>query len=245
DAEHARVAAMRETVRGDDPWRPDPIPDLTSPLTRLRVIGSVWSGIELMSAATLLRSSRRAQHRLRRPKRPPRVGGRLAPVIEPWTPAQRLEERIGRVIGDDGTVKDDASAALRRIRRELRAAQGELIRILEREMSRLEPHHRVADMSVTMRNGRYVIPVRKEGRAIAGGIVHDTSASGATLFVEPPAAVEFGNRMRELESEEIEEVERILFELTDEIRPRREELIATLDALVALDSLFARATYAD
>src|SRR5262245_13985247 len=112
-------------------------------------------------------------------------------------------------------------------------------------MSRLEPHHRVADMSVTMRNGRYVIPVRKEGRAIAGGIVHDTSASGATLFVEPPAAVEFGNRMRELESDEIEEVERILLELTDEIRPRRDEMIATLSALVELDGLFARATYAD
>src|SRR5262249_3731616 len=70
-------------------------------------------------------------------------------------------------------------------------------------------------------------------------------ASGATLFVEPPAAVEFGNRMRELESEEIEEVERILLELTDEIRPRRDEMIATLEALVALDSLFARAMYAD
>ena len=72
--------------------------------------------------------------------------------------------------------------------------------------------------------------------------MHDTSASGATLFVEPPAAVEFGNRMRELESEEIEEVERILLELTDELRPRRDEIIATLDALVELDSaLRARA----
>ena len=245
DGEHARVAAVRETVRGDDPWRPDPIPDLTSPLTRLRVIGSVWSGIEMMSAATLLRSSRHVQQRLRDPKRPAIVRAVLAPLLDQLISAQPLEERIGRVVADDGTVKDDASAALRRIRRELRAAQGELIRILEREMARLEPHHRVADMSVTMRNGRYVIPVRKEGRAIAGGIVHDTSASGATLFVEPPAAVEFGNRMRELESDEIEEVERILLELTDEIRPRRDEMIATLDALVALDSLFARATYAD
>jgi len=133
---------------------------------------------------------------------------------------------------------------LRRIRRELRSAQSELIRILEREMERLEPHHRVADMSVTMRNGRYVIPVRREGRSIAGGIVHDSSASGATLFVEPPAAVEFGNRMRELESDEIEEVERILRELTDEIRPRRLEIIETLESLVRLDSLYARARFA-
>ena len=115
--------------------------------------------------------------------------------------------------------------------------------MLEREMERLEAHHRVPDRSVTMRNGRYVIPVRREARVVAGGIVHDTSASGATLFVEPPAAVEFGNRMRELESEEIEEVERILLELTDELRPQRDEMIATLDALVELDSLYARARF--
>ena len=178
-------------------------------------------------------------------KRPAIVRALLAPLIDALIAAPALEARIERTIQEDGTVKDDASAALRRIRRELRAAQGELIRILEREMEQLEPHHRVADSSVTMRNGRYVIPVRREGRAIAGGIVHDTSASGATLFVEPPAAVEFGNRMRELESDEIEEVERILLELTDELRPRRDEIIATLEALVELDCLYARARFAN
>lgn len=245
EREHARVAAMRAAIQGDEPWRPDPIPDLAAPLTRLRVIGSVWSGTELFAAATLLRSSRRTQTRLRDPKRPAIVRALLAPLIDALIAAPAIESRIERAILDDGTVKDDASAALRRIRRELRAAQGELIRILEREMERLEPHHRVSDMSVTMRNGRFVIPVRREGRAIAGGIVHDTSASGATVFVEPPAAIEFGNRMRELESDEIEEVERILLEITDELRPHRDEILATLDALVELDSLFARARFAD
>jgi DNA mismatch repair protein MutS2 len=245
DREHARVAAVRETLGGDDPWRPDPVPDLNGPLTRLRVIGSLWSGLELISAATLLRSSRRTQQRLRDPKRPAIVRAMLAPLLDVLISAQTLEDRIAKVVADDGSVKDDASAALRRIRRELRSAHGELVRILEREMSKLEPHHRVADSSVTMRNGRYVIPVRREARVVAGGIVHDTSASGATLFVEPPAAVEFGNRMRELESEEFEEVEKILRELTDELRPRRDEIMATLEALVELDSLFARASYAN
>ncbi|HTE48159.1 MAG TPA: endonuclease MutS2 [Gemmatimonadaceae bacterium] len=245
EREHARVAAVRAAILGDDPWRPDPIPDLTGPLARLRVLGSLWTGAELFAGATLLRSSRRTQARLRDSRRPAIVRALLAPLLDALISAQSLEDRIERTILEDGTVKDDASAALRRIRRELRAAQGELIRILEREIERLEPHHRVADMSVTMRNGRFVIPVRREGRAIAGGIVHDSSATGATLFVEPPAAVEFGNRMRELESEEIEEVERILLELTDEVRPRRDEIVATLDAMVELDSLFARARFAD
>ena len=242
---HRRVAAVRAAITGDDSWHPDPIPDLSDALSRLRIEGSLWNGGEMIAAATLLRSSRRTGLRLRDPKRPPIVRAVLSPLLDALISAPALETRIERTILDDGTVKDDASAALRRIRRELRAAQGELIRILEREMARLEPHHRVADMSVTVRNGRFVIPVRREGRGVTGGIVHDTSTSGGTLFVEPPAAVEFGNRMRELESDEVEEVERILRELTDELRPHRDEIIATLEALVELDSLYARARFAD
>ena len=243
EREHARVAATRSAIQGDEPWSPGPTPDLTSALARLRVLGSLWTGVELNAAATLLRTSRRTQAQLRDAKRPAIVRAMLSPLVDQLMSAPAIEDRIERTILDDGTVKDDASPALRRIRNALRAAQGELVRILEREMARLEPHHRVADASVTMRNGRYVIPVRRGGQVAAGGIVHDTSASGGTLFVEPPAAVAFGNQMRELESEEVEEVERILRELTDELRPRREALMATLDALVELDTLYARARY--
>jgi DNA mismatch repair protein MutS2 len=243
EREHGRVAATRSAIQGDEPWSPGPTPDLTQPLARLRVLGSMWSGVELNAAAALLRTSRRTQAQLRDPKRAAIVRAVLSPLIDQLMSAQSLEERIDRAILDDGTVKDDASPALRRIRNALRAAQGELVRILEREMARLESHHRVPDASVTMRNGRYVIPVRRGGQVVAGGIVHDTSASGGTLFVEPPAAVAFGNRMRELESEELEEVERILRELTDELRPHRESLIATLEALVELDTLYARARF--
>ncbi len=245
EREHARVAAMRAAIRGDDAWYPDPIPDLGDALTRLRAEGSMWTGAELLAGATLLRSARRTRSRLGDARRPAMVRALLAPLLDVLITAPALEDLIERAILDDGSVKDDASSALRRIRRELRSAQGELIRILEREMARLEPSHRVSDMSVTMRNGRYVIPVRREGRAITGGIVHDSSASGATLFVEPPAAVEFGNRIRELESDEVEEVERILRELTDAIRPRRDDMVASLVALVELDTLFARARFGD
>jgi DNA mismatch repair protein MutS2 len=95
-----------------------------------------------------------------------------------------------------------------------------------------------------VRDGRYVIPVRREGRGSVGGIVHGASATGATLFVEPPAAVEFGNRIRELEAEEREEVDRILRELTDALRPHRESMLDATEALAALDALFARARFA-
>jgi DNA mismatch repair protein MutS2 len=245
DHEHAVVAAMRAVVRDENPWHPGPIPDLAGPINRLRVEGSMWTGIELIAGQTLLRSSRETQARLRDPRRSAAIRALLDPVLARLIAVPSLEEAIGKALLDDGTVKDEASPALRRIRRELRAAHAELIRILEREIERLEPHHRVADMSVTMRNGRYVIPVRRGGQVAAGGIVHDTSSTGGTLFVEPPAAVAFGNRMRELESEEIEEVERILRELTDTLRPQREALNASLDALVVLDTLYARARFAE
>lgn len=245
DREHTRVAAVRGAIQGDEPWHPDPTPDLAAPLTRLRVVGSMWTGPELVAGATLLRSSRRTQQSLRDPKRPAIVRAVLAQLIDALIALPGIEDRVERTVQDDGAVKDDASPALRRIRNELRSMQGELIRILEREMTKLEPHHRVADMSVTVRNGRYVIPVRRGGHTVVGGIVHDTSATGSTLFVEPPAAVQFGNRMRELESDELEEVERILRELTDELRPHRDAMIAALDALIELDSLFARARFAN
>ena len=244
DREHTRVTAMRSALTGEQPWYPEPVPDLRKALGRLRVEGLGWSGAELLGAAQLLRSSRRTQESLASDKRPAMVVAVLGPLLSRLFIARAEEESIERTLQEDGTVRDDASPALRRIRRELRAAHGELIRILERAMERLEAHHRVQDASVTVREGRYVIPVRREGRGAVGGIVHGASQTGGTLFVEPPAAIEFGNRIRELEAEDDEEVDRILRELTDRLRPHRAELGATLEALAELDALFARARYA-
>jgi DNA mismatch repair protein MutS2 len=245
DAEHARVAAMRALLRGEAPWSPEPIPSISAALGRLRIEGAAWIGAELLAASTLLRSSRRTREVLRDERRAAVVAAVLHPITERLVVARAEEEAIERAIADDGSVRDEASPALRRIRRELRGAQGELVKLLERAIAKLDVHHQVPDMSVTVRNGRYVIPVRREGRLAVGGIVHATSDTGQTLFVEPPAAVEFGNRLRELEAEELREVDRILRELTDLIRPRRDAMSAALDALVELDSLYARARFAN
>jgi DNA mismatch repair protein MutS2 len=244
ESEHRRVAAVRSLLGGELQWSPEPVPELEGPINRLRVIGSVWSGQELIAGAVLLRSARRTKDTLRDDRRPAVVRAVLAPIADRMLAARSEEEAIERSVGEDGVVKDDASPALRRIRRELRAAHGELIRILERVMGSLEAHHRAPDMSVTVREGRYVIPVRREGVRGVGGIVHGTSATGGTMFVEPPAAIEHGNRIRELEAEEHEEVERILRELTDALRPHRDGLAGSLDALAELDALHARARYA-
>ena len=243
DAEHARVAAMRALVAGG--WGPETLPDLSQPLARLRVAGSMWTGLELLGGSTLLRSSRLTRDALSHERHPPMATATLADLTEQLVVARHAESAIDRAIDVDGMVKDEGSPTLRRVRRELRGAQGELVQLLERLVAPLEPHQRVPDMSVTVRNSRYVIPIRREARGAVGGIVHDESATRGTLFVEPPAAVEAGNRIRELEAEEAREVERVLRELTDELRPHRDAMARALNALIELDSLFARARFAE
>jgi DNA mismatch repair protein MutS2 len=244
EREHARVAAVRSLLSAEEPWHLHGVPDARAALTRLRVEGASLVASELLVLAKLLRSSRVTRDSLRGDHASPIVAAVLAEQIESLIANKSIEDAIERAIDEEGQVRDDASSALRKIRRELKGSQGELVKLLERAMAKLEPHQRVADMSVTVRNGRFVIPVRREAQGAVGGIVHDASATGGTLFVEPPAAVEAGNRIRELQSEEIEEVERILAALTEQLRPHREDLGDSLEALVTLDSLVARARYA-
>ena len=244
EREHAKVAAVRSLISAEEPWHLHGVPDARSALTRLRVEGASLAAPDLVVLAALLRSSRITRDALRGGKASPVVAAVLAGQIDPLASNKAVEEAVERAIDEEGQVRDDASSALRKIRRELKGSQGELIKLLERAMSKLDPHQRVADMSVTVRNGRYVIPVRREAQSAVGGIVHDASATGGTLFVEPPAAVEAGNRIRELQIEEVEEVDRILAELTDKMRPHRESLADSLEALITLDSLVARARFA-
>jgi DNA mismatch repair protein MutS2 len=244
ESEHQRVNAVRTQVQSDLGWPSEAIPDLEQALSRLRIEGLTWSALELVQGAILMRSSRRMRDALADPRRPAIVKAILGSLAGQLVSLRAQEEAIGRAIADDGTVKDDASPGLRRVRKDLRRTEGELVRLLEREMTKLEPHHQVSDLSVTMRNGRWVMPMRRGARGYVGGIVHDSSGTGETIFVEPPAAVEFGNRVRELEAEEQREVEAVLRELSEGLRPFHTELGDAYRALVALDSLYARARYA-
>jgi DNA mismatch repair protein MutS2 len=244
EREHARVAAVRSLLSAEQPWHLHGVPDARSALTRLGVEGASLAAADLLVLGALLRSSRVTRESLRGERAPPVVAAVLAAQIEPLLVNKAVEETIERAIDEEGLVRDEASSALRKIRRELKGSQGELVKLLERAMAKLEAHQRVADMSVTVRNGRFVIPVRREAQHVVGGIVHDASATGGTLFVEPPAAVEAGNRIRELQIEEVEEIDRILLELTEKLRPHGAALADTLESLITLDSLVARARFA-
>src|SRR5262249_38912507 len=128
-----------------------------------------------------------------------------------------LVEDIQDAIGDGGEVLDSASPGLSRIRAELRGAHDRLVARMREIMSAPPFRDAVQDPVVTQRNGRYVIPVRAEFRGQVPGIVHDQSASGATLFVEPLSVVEMANRWRTLILDEEREVQRILRALSQEV----------------------------
>ncbi|MBA3341180.1 MAG: endonuclease MutS2 [Gemmatimonadaceae bacterium] len=244
EREHARLWAMRAPVDGEMSWRPQQLADIRPSLERLRVEGAALAAADFVGIRTLLGGSRLTAESFRDARIPAVTLALLKPEIDALMVAGGEEKSIDAAIDDDANVRDDASPLLRRVRCELRGAQGELVKLLERIAGRLESHHRVPDMSVTVRNGRFVIPIRREGRAVVGGIVHDTSSTGGTLFVEPPAAVEAGNRIRELQAEELREIDRILLALTDVLRPVREPMSASLGAMVTLDALYARARFA-
>lgn len=240
EREQSRVFAARSLIASEARWAPHAIPDARRALERLRVENATLAVADFVLLRALLRSSRLTLDSLMDPRLPIAARAVLEAVTSRLVRDAHAEAAIDRVLSDDGEVRDTASPKLRGIRRELRHAESDLVALLERLMTRLDPSQQVPDMSVTVRNGRYVIPVRREGRATVGGIVHDASSTGSTLFIEPPAAVEAGNRMRELASEETIEIERILFELGNTLRPSHPTLAGTLDSLAELDSLYAR-----
>jgi DNA mismatch repair protein MutS2 len=154
-----------------------------------------------------------------------------------------LIEAIGRVLNDEGEVLDNASERLGTLRAEIRSSLDRLLSRLQRVIA--EHASDLQEPIITQRDGRYVVPLRAECKGRLRGIVHDQSASGATLFVEPLTTVELGNRWRESTLAEQEEVRRILSELTALVGEARAPLIATVEALAELDFAFARGRYAE
>ncbi|HEV2018037.1 MAG TPA: hypothetical protein VGQ98_06970, partial [Gemmatimonadaceae bacterium] len=135
EREHARVAAVRALTSAEDPWSLDGVPDARATLTRLRVEGASLTAAELLMLAKLLRSSRATRESLRGERASPIATAVLAEQIQSLASNKALEDAITRAIDEEGRVNDNASGDLRRIRRELKGSQGELIKLLERAMA--------------------------------------------------------------------------------------------------------------
>jgi DNA mismatch repair protein MutS2 len=165
----------------------------------------------------------------------------LMAVVAPYTPLRELQHSLTDAIDERGTVLDRASPALRRIRRSLVAAQSEARDRISAILNGAKYAKIIQDRVVTIRDGRFVIPIKAEFAGAMPSIVHDTSSSGQTLFVEPLAALESNNRVRTLQIEEEREVQRVLQALSADVGRSAAEIDANVEVLAALDLLAAKA----
>ena len=222
-------------------------------------IGSSLSIPELLSISSVLTVASRAKAYGRRdtespPVFTPRFPGQKPPKqaevaeyvpdsldplfqsIEPLTP---LDNEIKRCILSEDEIADEASPGLSRVRRSIKAAAD---RIHTQLNSILNSHRTyLQDAVITMRDGRYCLPVKAEYKNQVSGMVHDQSATGSTLFIEPMAIVKLNNEIRELEIQEQKEIEAVLASLSNEAAPHIEELRLNMELLAQLDFIFAKA----
>ncbi|WP_134699942.1 endonuclease MutS2 [Ammoniphilus sp. YIM 78166] len=157
---------------------------------------------------------------------------------------QKVEDDILACIDEHGVVMDSASPALSQIRSQIRATEGRIKDRLENIIRSTSYQKMLQESIVTIRGDRYVIPVKQEYRHVFGGMIHDQSASGATLFIEPEAVVQANNQVRELRFKEEREVERILQILTGMVAEHVEVLDHNVKILAEFDFTFAKASYA-
>ena len=236
----AQVAELAALLLRDDDIRAEPVPDIGAALELLAVPGSVLDGAALAGLGRALVAARIVAADLGRlADQAPRTAALRAAV-----PARELETRLAQSLDPEGQVLDGASHGVARARRAVREARQRLVQRLESILGALDQTARAPDAAVTLRGGRYVIPVRGTAWARVGGIVHDESATGSTLFVEPPEAIGLGNALREHEAEEQREVLQVLRDLTELLRPVRETVAGAWEMCVAFDDLCARARYA-
>lgn len=157
---------------------------------------------------------------------------------------RELEMEIRRCVDEGGEILDGASVELRQVRQEIRQLEARIREKLD-QMTRSSSYQKMLmENIVTIRGDRFVIPVKQEYRHVFGGIVHDQSASGATLFIEPEVIVSMNNKLRELRLREEREIERILYVLTEQVAFAVEALVENIDALTELDFMFAKAQLA-
>jgi DNA mismatch repair protein MutS2 len=236
----AQVAELAALLLTDDGIRAEPVPDIGAALELLGVPGSALEGAALAQLGRALAAARVVAGDLARLRADaPRTA---ALRVDP--PPKELEQRLTVSLDPDGQVQDGASRALARARRAVREARARLVHKLDAMLAALDPTDRAPDAAVTLREGRYVIPVRSTARARIGGIVHDESATRATVFLEPPEVIELGNALRAAEVEEQREVLQVLRDLTELLRPHGDAIAAAWEMCVAFDDLCARARYA-
>lgn len=238
---------IAETADGTDVLRlrggiPVPgLPDISQSLKRVR-IGGVLSGEELAGISRVLRTVSGVDDFLTDLAENVELR-RIYTLQGQLTVLPALERRFKIALEDDGRVTDAASPELGNIRRAIKTLEGQIRERME-GFTRGSSAKYLSDPIITIRDDRYVIPVRAENKNHFGGVVHDQSASGQTLFIEPQAIVDMNNRLRQAQLREDQEVARILAELSEEVAPYIDQLFDNARVLGHFDFINAKAKYA-
>ena len=217
------------------------VKDIRGSLKRLE-IGSTLGITEILAICSLLENVNRVKAYSRSDRSdvlPDSLDG-MFDCLEPLTP---LTSEIRRCILSEDEISDDASPALRQIRRGMKLVNDRIHSQLSGLVNGSARTY-LQDSVITMRNGRYCIPVKAEYKGQVPGMIHDQSSTGSTLFIEPMAIVKLNNDMRELELQEQKEIEVILASLSEQIALDRESISLDLETMVQLDFIFARASLA-
>ena len=168
----------------------------------------------------------------------------LDPLFLALSPNKYLEDRIFGAILSEEEIADDASPGLKSVRRSMKVTADKIREQLNSIVSSQETKGMLQDSLVTMRNGRYCLPVKQEYKGQFNGLIHDQSAKGSTVFMEPAAVVKLNNELSELMLKEAKEIEKILAELSAQAAVHTEDLKYNIDTLIELDFIFARASLA-
>ena len=214
------------------------------PSARRAQIGGVLAAMELMEISSTIRASRILRSFLTEIEEEQEIAIPLFLARRDALPQLTgLQNEINMCIDDNGTVADSASSTLRSIRQSLRAEEAKVRSKLESLIRGSNAAKMLSDQIVTIRNDRYVIPVKQEYRYHYGGIVHDQSASGQTLFIEPDAVVQANNEVHRLKMKEQEEIERILQALSVLVQEVAPELFHLVKQLGEVDAILAKGKY--
>jgi len=212
------------------------VANITASLKRTSM-GSVLTPKELLDIARVLYVSRNAKRYLENGDEEYQILGEIKNAL---TAIKPLEEQIYMCIISEEEIADNASGELSSIRRKIRNIQGKIKEMLDSVIRSEKYKKYLQDPIVTMRGDRYVIPVRAEYRSEVNGIVHDTSSSGATLFIEPMSVVNANNEIRDLRAKEQAEIERILAALSAEVSEYKDALSANYETICELDFIFCK-----
>jgi DNA mismatch repair protein MutS2 len=207
------------------------------------VIGGVLSPIELIQIAGTIHASRQMKRFIEDMDDEKIEIPILIELVEQIIPLPQLEQSIKNAIDESGEILDTASELLRNLRHQLRSNEARVREKLESMIRSSSAQKMLSDAIVTIRNDRFVIPVKQEYRGHYGGIIHDQSASGQTLFIEPQAIVQLNNQLQDIRVKEQLEIERILSELSAKAAENEAELRVIVDVLTNLDFIFAKARY--